>query len=136
MFVCLLDKIHSKKSSRRKEGSSSSSASNGSGSSRGRTEERSKSPCNLPNVFIFIDSHVFFAPVRRTFSPPPPRASSIPLYLVLYDYDPQEESELKLRAGDLVTKTDEEAGWFEGTNQTSGVSGWYSPAYVRIASSK
>ena len=86
--------------------------------------------------FIFIASHMFFTPVRRTFSPPPPRASSLPLYLVLYDYDPQEESELKLRAGDLVTKTDEEAGWFEGTNQTSGVSGWYSPAYVRIASSK
>ena len=56
------------------------------------------------------------------------------LYLVLYDYEPTEETELALHAGDFVTKDDEEDGWVKGKNVTTGESGWYSPEFVKKTS--
>mmetsp|Transcript_2525 Transcript_2525/g.3407 ORF Transcript_2525/g.3407 Transcript_2525/m.3407 type:complete len:164 (-) Transcript_2525:386-877(-) len=51
---------------------------------------------------------------------------------VLHLYTAETESELPLAAGDIVSIASEDGGWFYGTNETNGASGFFPCSFVEI----
>ena len=52
----------------------------------------------------------------------------------MYDFTPQEEGELELKKGDMVTKDEEiDKHWWRGVNKRSGCKGLYPANYVKEA---
>jgi len=50
---------------------------------------------------------------------------------VIYDFETKEAGELNLRKGDIVVvQTKDSSGWWQGINQSSGASGWFSCTFV------
>jgi hypothetical protein len=57
--------------------------------------------------------------------------SNKPTAKAIYDYTPDEENELRLKVGDVITINRHEDSWYLGTNQR-GESGWFPANYVEL----
>jgi len=57
--------------------------------------------------------------------------SNKPTAKAIYDYAPDEENELRLKVGDIITISRHEDSWYLGTNQ-KGESGWFPANYVEL----
>lgn len=66
-------------------------------------------------------------------APPPPARvvqPQVPQCRALYDYAAENELEISIAPGDIITVEGDEDGWYIGVNQTSGLRGRYPSNYV------
>eukprot|EP00011_Vannellida_sp_DIVA3-517-6-12_P002860 CAMPEP_0114628130 /NCGR_PEP_ID=MMETSP0168-20121206/12656_1 /TAXON_ID=95228 ORGANISM="Vannella sp., Strain DIVA3 517/6/12" /NCGR_SAMPLE_ID=MMETSP0168 /ASSEMBLY_ACC=CAM_ASM_000044 /LENGTH=486 /DNA_ID=CAMNT_0001839491 /DNA_START=9 /DNA_END=1469 /DNA_ORIENTATION=+ len=64
--------------------------------------------------------------------PPPtaPRTPQVPQCRALYEYAAENEYEISISPGDVITVEGDEDGWYIGRNQTTGLTGRYPSNYV------
>lgn len=65
---------------------------------------------------------------------PDPHHKFSPFYVeALWDFQPEAEGELGLKAGDFVFVTDQQDEWFLGNKSVGWQQGWFPVTYVKKA---